>query len=329
MREALHYTQHDKGITCSLCPKSCIISEGQTGFCRVRQHTGGKLYSLNYAQATAQALDPIEKKPLYHFYPGSYILSLGTWGCNFACKFCQNWHIAQDNPSVTNLEPQAAVALASHLIGQGNIGIAYTYSEPSVWYEYILDTASLVQAAGLKNVLVTNGFINQQPLQELLPHIDAMNIDVKAFNNDFYKKVCAGELEHVKQTVKLAAQHCHVEITTLVVPGLNDSESEIAGLAEWLAGISPDIPLHLSRYFPNYKMDAPPTPVSTLERAYKIASKALNYVYIGNTGGEGSDTYCPDCGYKVIDRLGGYSRLNQKNCPQCGNSISITGEVQF
>ncbi|SMC97465.1 AmmeMemoRadiSam system radical SAM enzyme [Sporomusa malonica] len=329
MREALHYRQQGKAAACSLCPKNCIISEGQTGFCRVRQNTGGKLYSLNYAQATAQALDPIEKKPLYHFYPGSYILSLGTWGCNFACQFCQNWHIAQEKPPVTTLEPQAAAALASQLVGQGNIGIAYTYSEPSVWYEYILDTASLVQAAGLKNVLVSNGFINQQPLTELLPYIDAMNIDVKAFNKDFYEKVCAGQLEHVKQTVEQAAKHCHVEVTTLVVPGLNDSEAEIAGLAEWLAGINPDIPLHFSRYFPNYKMDAPPTPVSTLHLAYKIARQSLNYVYIGNVGGDGANTYCPECGYKVIDRLGRYSKLNQKNCPQCGSSITITGEVKF
>ncbi|MDF2876706.1 MAG: AmmeMemoRadiSam system radical enzyme [Sporomusa sp.] len=329
MREALHYTPHDKGIACSLCPKNCFINEGQTGFCRVRQNTGGRLYSLNYAQATAQALDPIEKKPLYHFYPGSYILSLGTWGCNFACRFCQNWHIAHANPQVTALEPQAAAALANHLLGQGNIGIAYTYSEPTVWYEYILDTASLIRASGLQNVLVTNGFINPKPLQELLPYIDAINIDVKAFNNDFYQKVCAGRLDQVKETVKLAAQQCHIEITTLIVPGLNDSDAEIADMAEWLADISPDIPLHLSRYFPNYKMDAPPTPVSTLEQAGKIACQALNYVYLGNTGGEGSATYCPECCYKVIDRLKRNSRLNKKNCPRCGSSISITGEVKF
>ncbi|MBP2664015.1 MAG: AmmeMemoRadiSam system radical enzyme [Firmicutes bacterium] len=331
MREALHYEQQGQVALCQLCPKKCTITEGRTGFCRVRQNTGGKLYSINYAQATAQALDPIEKKPLYHFYPGSAILSLGTWGCNFACQFCQNWQIAQAQPHTTLLEPQAAAALASQLVIQGNIGIAYTYSEPSVWYEYILDTAKLIQAAGLTNILVSNGFINEQPLQELLPYIGAMNIDVKAFTNEFYQKVCAGELAHVKRTVEQAARQCHVEITTLIIPGLNDSVAEIASLAKWLAGISADIPLHLSRYFPNHKMDAPPTPVKTLEAAYETAREYLNYVYLGNVGGNATNTYCPQCGHKVIDRLSGYSQLAGpgKNCPQCGRSIPIKGEIRL
>lgn len=185
---------------------------------------------------------------------------------------------------------------------------------------------------------MSNGFINEAPLEHTGPPlIDAMNIDVKAFNDDFYQKVCAGRLAHVKRTVEQAAARCHVEITTLLVPGLNDSESELAGLAEWLAGISPDIPLHFSRYFPNYKMDAPPTPVSTLQLASKTARQYLNYVYIGNVGGDGMNTYCPECGYKVIDRAGGYSRLteepdetgNTKNCPQCGRKIYIIGSVRF
>lgn len=331
MREALYYEQQGQVARCHLCPKNCMINEGQAGFCRVRHNTGGKLYSLNYAQATAQALDPIEKKPLYHFYPGSTILSLGTWGCNFACRFCQNWHIAQAQPQATLLEPEKAAALASQLVSQGNIGIAYTYSEPSVWYEYILDTARLIQAAGLSNVLVSNGFINEQPLQELLPYIAAMNIDVKAFNEQFYQKVCAGKLADVKRTVEQAAQQCHVEITTLIVPGHNDSIEEIASLAKWLASISKDIPLHLSRYFPNYKMAAPPTPVSILESGEAAARKYLNYVYLGNVGGDGTSTYCPECGYKVIDRQRGYSRLTDpgKNCPQCGQSVPIRGEIRL
>lgn len=336
MHEALYYEPQGQAVVCRLCPKGCTIAEGRTGFCRARTNTGGKLYSLNYAQTTAQALDPIEKKPLYHFYPGSTILSLGTWGCNFACKFCQNWHIAQEQPQTGSLEPQEAANLATQLTGRGNIGIAYTYSEPSVWYEYILDTARLVQAAGLKNVLVSNGFINEQPLAELLPFIDAMNIDVKAYSDNFYQKVCAGQLEQVKRTVEQAAKHCHVEITTLVVPGLNDSERELSALAEWLASINADIPLHFSRYFPNYKMDAPPTPVSTLTMAYNTARKYLHYVYIGNIGGEFNNTYCPECGYKIIDRLNGYSYLAEdaengagKNCPQCGRSIYIIGKVNF
>lgn len=331
MREALHYEQQGQVVACKLCPKHCIITEGQTGFCRVRRNTGGKLYNINYAQATAQALDPIEKKPLYHFHPGSTILSLGTWGCNFACQFCQNWHIAQAQPQFTLLEPQAAAALASQLVSQGNIGIAYTYSEPSVWYEYILDTARLVQAAGLSNILISNGFINEQPLQELLPYIAAMNIDVKAFTNEFYQKVCAGELTHVKRTVEQAAQQCHVEITTLIIPELNDSVEEIASLAKWLSGISADIPLHLSRYFPNHKMEVPPTSVRTLEAVASAAREYLNYVYLGNVGGNGTNTFCPQCSCKVIDRLSGYSRLTDpgKKCPQCGHSIPIKGEIRL
>lgn len=329
MREALYYAPHDNDVICSLCPRGCSISEGQAGFCRVRANRGGKLYSLNYAETTAQALDPIEKKPLYHFYPGSRILSLGTWGCNFSCRFCQNWSIAHGEPSVVHLTPSAAAALAVRLAGSGNIGIAYTYSEPSVWYEYILDTAALVQTAGLKNVLVSNGFINRQPLQQLLPYIDAMNIDVKAFNEDFYQQICGGRLKSVKQTVEQAAKQCHIEITTLIIPGLNDSEADIAALAEWLAGINVDIPLHLSRYFPNYQLAVPPTPVSTLERAALVARQSLNYVYIGNTGGEGLNTKCPQCGYTVIDRLRVISSLNNKSCPCCGCNIAIAGEVNL
>lgn len=331
MREALYYEQQGQAAHCSLCPKKCVINEGKSGFCRVRKNISGKLYSINYAEATAQALDPIEKKPLYHFYPGSTILSLGTWGCNFSCQFCQNWQIAQEQPQTILLTPEEAVDLARRFAHQGNIGIAYTYSEPSVWYEYILDTAQLVQEAGLVNVLVSNGFINEQPLKELLPYIAAMNIDVKAFTDEFYQTMCAGRLIDVKRTVEQAAQQCHVEITTLVIPGLNDSSEEIANLAKWLSGISKDIPLHLSRYFPNYKLNAPPTPFSTLEAAYQAARQYLNYVYIGNVGGQSNNTYCPQCDYTVIDRLKGYSRLSnqEKNCPQCGHKIPIIGDIML
>lgn len=335
MHEALHYQQHGQALSCHLCPKNCIIAEGRTGFCRVRQNTGGKLYSLNYAQVTSRGLDSIEKKPLYHFYPGSRILSLGTWGCNFACQFCQNWQIAHAQPPAAVLKPEVALDLAREFVSQGNIGIAYTYSEPSVWYEYTLETARLVKAAGLNNVLVTNGFIQDQPLAELLPFIAAMNIDVKAFTHEFYQQICSGQLEQVKRTVEQAARQCHIEITTLLVPGLNDTEDEITALAEWLAGINADIPLHFSRYFPNYRMNIPPTPLNTLEMAYQTARKYLNYVYIGNVGGDGMNTYCPQCGFKVIDRLGGYSFLTGQNegtakkCPQCRSRIAITGDIRF
>jgi len=328
MREALYYQPHTAGVICSLCPKGCVIGEGRTGFCRVRRNIGGKLYTENYAACSSYALDPIEKKPLYHFYPGSYILSVGTWGCNFACKFCQNWQIAQADPEVVELLPDRLVNLAKEQ-GPRNIGIAFTYSEPSVWYEYILDTAQASSTAGLKNVLVTNGFINSEPLKQLLPYIDAMNIDIKAFNSEFYHKICAGCLDDVKRTVELAAAHCHVEITTLIVPGLNDDQTEITDLAKWLAGIREDIPLHFSRYFPNYQMDKPPTPLATMKMAYETARQYLQYVYLGNVSGvDGSNTHCPVCNELVIDRQHMKSHLlPNKKCPQCGSIISIIGEA--
>ncbi|MCE5287495.1 MAG: AmmeMemoRadiSam system radical SAM enzyme [Pelosinus sp.] len=282
MRQALYYKQHGDKVVCGLCPRECSIGEGQAGFCRVRQNKNNILYTMNYARCAAIALDPIEKKPLYHFYPGSLILSLGTWGCNFTCQFCQNWHLAQAQPETTELLPSQAVKEALKLKESGNIGLAYTYSEPSVWYEYIFDTAALAKAAGLKNVLVTNGYINEEPLYKLLPYIDAMNIDVKAFQNDFYREYCAGQLSAVKRTVELAARHCHVEITTLIIPGLNETSAEIGQLAKWLASIDPAMPLHLSRYFPQYKMNIPATSKETLIRAQEAAQKYLKYVYLGN-----------------------------------------------
>lgn len=330
MREAMHYELHEQGVICTLCPKGCIIQEGRSGFCRVRTNMGNKLYAENYAGCSSCALDAIEKKPLYHFYPGSSILSLGTWGCNFSCTFCQNWQIAQQRPDITELLPAKAVEIAKQYKEKGNIGIAYTYSEPGVWYEYVLETAKLAHEAGLKNVLVTNGFINPKPLHELLPYIDAMNIDVKAFHKDFYQTVCAGGLEAVKETVELAVRTCHVEITTLLIPGMNDNEKEISNMAEWLAKLNPNIPLHFSRYFPNYKMQAPPTPRIIMDTAKKLAEQYLNYVYLGNLSGTECNTYCPQCDQLVIDRITLQNYLQDKNrCPQCGHIINIIGEVKF
>jgi pyruvate formate lyase activating enzyme len=329
MREALWYGPHERGVACRLCPKECVIGEGLTGFCRARRNVGGKLYAANYAACSSYALDPIEKKPLYHFYPGSYIFSLGTWGCNLACRFCQNWQIAQDEPDTVAMAPTAAVEAAAGA-GRRNIGIAYTYSEPTVWYEFVLDTARVAKERGLKNVLVTNGFINPEPLAALLPHIDALNIDVKAFNDKFYREICAGRLAEVKRTVEQAAASAHVEVTCLVVPGLNDDAAELEALAAWLAGVGKDIPLHFSRYFPNYKLDAPPTPVATLERAYETARRHLRYVYVGNVGTLGVNTHCPACGLMVIDRLRRQSNLTaEKKCPRCGDGIAIVGDVGF
>lgn len=328
MREAMYYTKQDNGLLCLLCPKRCVIKEGMTGFCRVRRNRGDKLYTENYGFCSSYAIDPIEKKPLYHFYPGRYIFSVGTWGCNFACRFCQNWQIAQQEPDLQPLSPERAVEAAKGLAH--NIGIAYTYSEPGVWFEYVLETAGLAKKQGLKNVMVTNGFINAEPLRELLPVMDAFNIDVKAFTEEFYRDVCAGTLGDVKRTVELAAAHSHVEVTTLLIPGLNDKESEISALARWLSGISPDIPLHLSRYFPNYKLDRPATSETILKMAYKEARRFMHYVYIGNVADERVNTYCFTCGELLIDRLRRENRLTpDKHCPKCGSKLPIAGNVDF
>jgi pyruvate formate lyase activating enzyme len=328
MREAQYYEPHEQGVKCRLCPKECIISEGKAGFCRVRHNQAGKLLVENYGAWSSYALDPIEKKPLYHFFPGSYIFSIGTWGCNFACKFCQNWQIAQRQPETVEMSPARAVEAAARL--ERSIGIAYTYSEPSVWFEYVLDTAKAAHQQGLKNVLVTNGSINPKPLSELLPHIDALNIDVKAFNQQFYRDICAGSLEHVKQTVEITAKEAHVEVTCLVVPGLNDSRDEIEAMVKWLARMDTKTPLHFSRYFPNYKLAAPATPLATLNMAYEIAKEYLDYVYIGNVGTEGINTLCPECGFVVIDRHRSIAHLGADNkCPQCGFKIYITGDVLY
>jgi len=321
----------DDKVQCLLCPQKCVIAPGRNGFCRVRQNEDGKLYTLNYGKCSSYGLDPIEKKPLYHFYPGSYIFSVGTFGCNLRCGFCQNWTIAHGDPATAEVSPAGLVetAAAEHH-GHKSVGIAYTYSEPFMWYEFVYDTAKVARAAGLKNILVTNGFINPEPLDEILPYIDAMNIDVKGFSDRYYNETCVGELHPVLRTVETASRRCHVEITTLLVTGLNDADDEISQLAEWLAGVDREIPLHLSRYFPDYKMDLPATPVSTMERAREIARRKLSYVYLGNVpDSEGSNTYCPKCGELLMGR-GGYRTQNaglseENRCRACGNKISIVG----
>lgn len=329
MREARHYQTHQRGVVCGLCPKNCVIPEGRTGFCRVRKNVGGKLYTLNYGACSSYALDPVEKKPLYHFHPGATIFSIGTWGCNFVCRFCQNWEIAQADPATRDFLPETVADLAAQQ-GPDCVGVAYTYSEPTVWFEYVLDTARAVRARGLANVLVTNGFINPAPLAELLPLIDAMNIDVKGFTPAYYRTMCAGELSQVQRTVEQAASRCHVEITTLLVPGLNDTPQEIETLSRWLASLSPDIPLHFSRYFPQYKLDLPPTPLATLQQAREIAREHLHYVYIGNVAGKGVHTYCYQCGALLLDRLRRTSRLTPDlTCPVCGAAIRIIGTIHY
>lgn len=334
MHKALYYESRDDGkVRCGLCPHRCVIAAGRAGICRVRENTDGALYTLNYGKITAYGMDPIEKKPLYHFYPGHNIFSIGTFGCNLHCRFCQNWEIAQGDPRTVTLTSRQVVDLA--LTKHDNIGIAYTYSEPTVWYEYVYDTAVMARGVGLKNVLVTNGFIEREPFSDLLPYVDAVNIDVKSFTDDFYRKVCSARRDPVLRAVELAAQHCHVELTILLVTGLNDKPEEIAALRDWIASVDPAIPLHISRFRPQYKMlDRPPTPVETMHRAYEIAREKLSHVYQGNIrADETGHTFCPQCGTRVVDRTGFAVRhLNldaENRCAGCGSGLNITGRARL
>lgn len=275
-------------VLCDVCPKFCKLREGQIGFCRARSNIGGKIVPINYGQATSLALDPIEKKPLMCFCPGTYILSYGSYGCNLRCPYCQNASISMagpDNCPHRLITPEGLTDLAVDLSKQepGNIGVAFTYNEPTVCFEFIRDTSKLLHEAGLKSVVVTNGGLVRKYADELLPHVDALNIDLKGFSDEFYRYV-KGEFDTVKEFIKAAVEHkCHVELTTLAIPTKNDDPEEMEREAEWIASISPDIPLHLSRFFPRYKVDdLPPTPAETIYRLKDIAQKKLKYVYTGN-----------------------------------------------
>ena len=270
---------------CELCFHHCALNEGQTGLCRARACQDGKIVCLNYGKLTSLALDPIEKKPLRRFHPGSLILSVGSFGCNLRCPFCQNHEISMAGDSgihTVEVSPEQLAAKATELVPQGNIGVAYTYNEPLIGYEYVQGCASLVHEQGMVNVLVTNGTVEEEPWRALLPLVDAANIDLKGFTPAWYRRL-GGDLETVKRSIALAAERCHVEVTTLLIPGENDSEEEIRELARWLASISPEIPLHLSRFFPRYRMlDSPPTPVEQVYRLAEAARRYLSHVYTGN-----------------------------------------------
>ena len=270
---------------CDICPHRCNIEEGHTGFCHARTNHDGQIVADNYGMITSIALDPIEKKPLYRFFPGSRVLSVGSYGCNLRCPFCQNHEISMCERTQANtisMQPEALVERAVKLISQRNIGIAFTYNEPLIGYEFVRDCAQLAHQHGLKIVVVTNGYINEKPLAELLPHIDAMNIDLKGFTDEFYRRL-SGRLEPVKRAIEIAAGSCHVEVTTLIVPGENDSPEEIQSLSAWLAGVSPDIPLHISRFFPRYEMaDRDATDVDHVYALAEIAREKLHFVYEGN-----------------------------------------------
>ena len=325
MHEARYYAaQPDQTILCQLCPQECRITSGKAGFCKVRQHRDGQLLATNYGQVASIALDPIEKKPLYHYFPGHTILSVGTIGCNLACRFCQNWHISREAAPTEALTPEELrdLSIRAHR-EHGSIGLAYTYSEPGVWFEFLTAVMPLIREAGLKNVLVTNGFLQPEPWQELLQWTDAANIDLKGFSTDFYCKICSGKLDPVLENIRAAVQRIHVELTTLIIPGENDQPSQIREMAQWIAALDPKIPLHLSRYYPNYQMTAAPTPLETMEEAYRIAKEYLQYVYLGNMG-KTNDTFCPECGAIWVERSGYHTKVKpDETCPKCGGKIDL------
>ena len=271
-------------IECTICPHRCGLEAGQTGFCGARKNIDGKVSCESYGKTATIALDAIEKKPFRKFHPGTFILSTGSYGCNLRCPYCQNHKISlpEGAPDVFDVPPEALIKKALSLKENGNIGIAYTYNEPLIGYEYVMDCAKLAHENGLLNILVTNGYINEEPLTELLPYIDAMNIDLKSFRDDFYENI-GGDLATVMNTISIAAKKTHLEVTTLIIPGENDGPGEMLALSQWLSKIDYEIPLHISRFFPRHKYaDKAPTPFETINSLAIVARKFLPNVYVGN-----------------------------------------------
>jgi len=331
VKEALYYTRLSGHRTeCTLCPHNCIIQEDNRGICGVRINMGGTLFSESYGRPVAINSDPVEKKPLYHFYPGNQILSIGTLGCNLKCGFCQNHEISQSLSENQFPETERSLGEIIQLaeIKQKNIGLAYTYNEPIVFYEYMTDLAFEMHKKGKKNVMVSNGFINPEPLSELLNLIDAFNIDLKAFDNEFYKNYTKSNLEPVLNTIKTIYESGkHLELTFLVIPGLNDGPEIFEKMIEWIVNETDNkTVLHISRYFPRYRMNHPPTPLKTIEGLIHQAKMKLDFVYSGNTVEDfSSDTYCPVCKSLLLKRSGYYTENmgldNHGNCLKCNEKV--------
>ncbi len=329
-REAMYWEPLEDGaVRCALCPRRCVVPEGGRGFCGVRENRGGTYYTLTYGNPCAVHVDPIEKKPFYHYLPTTTAFSIAVAGCNLDCRFCQNWHISQSRPEQTfnyELAPEHLVELAAR---SGSASIAYTYSEPTIFYEYMLDCARAAHQRGLRNVYHSNGFIEEEPLRELCRYLDAANIDLKGFSEEYYREMTGGSLAPVLRSLEvLSDERIHLELTTLIVPGGNDDPEELRAMCAWIRDhLGPDVPLHLSRFHPQYQLtDVAPTPVETLELARRIASEeGLRYVYIGNVPGhEANSTYCPSCGELLIHRIG-YAvdvlGMSDGACSSCGAAV--------
>jgi pyruvate formate lyase activating enzyme len=326
MKEAIFYEAlEDKKTRCNLCFHHCTLKPGETGICLGRKNVEGKLIAINYGWTTSLGMDPIEKKPLYHFFPGNEILSIAPNGCNLRCPFCQNAEISQHKIPTREITPQDLVELCGEY---SSIGVAYTYSEPLIWYEFLMDAGTALKKAGYLNILVTNGIIEEEPLEKLLPLVDAMNIDLKSIRGEFYRNVVKGDLKSVLRTIAMAHRSCHIELTNLLITGVNDSDEDIQDLIDWVHDLDPQIPLHFSRYFPHYKMHNAPTPQERLEYAYAKAKEKLHYVYVGNISIPGTNnTTCPRCGNLLIERDFFYvtriTGLEGRKCGNCGNPINV------
>ncbi|MBN2219203.1 MAG: AmmeMemoRadiSam system radical SAM enzyme [Kosmotogaceae bacterium] len=329
MKPAVYFDEYgeDKVLQCLLCPLHCIIKPDQVGFCGVRKNVDGMLYSLNYGQLTSIAVDPIEKKPLYHLFPGEKILSIGSWGCNLRCNFCQNWEISKQRPkAVKRVMPQQLIQIA---LERESRGIAFTYNEPIVSFEFILDTSRAAAKEGIYSVLVTNGVIDEEPMDLLSQSVRGMNIDLKGWNDEFYVKDIGTEKRFVLRSIEIAKKAgTHIELTTLIIPGKNDSPEEMREEAKWISELSKDIPLHINRYFPNYKSTIPPTSPDSLIQLAEVAKEYLRYVYVGNIDLPGlSDTMCPYCGNLLIERRGMRSSVvgidEKGRCNKCQKEIPV------
>jgi len=334
MREAMLYERikdKDGEVHCYLCSHHCRIKPNEFGTCGMRQNLDGTLYTHAYGEVIAANADPVEKKPLYHFLPGSRSFSLATMGCNFQCEFCQNWQISQANRRSGDrirgieLSPEKIVEAAK---SKSCRSIAYTYTEPTVFFEYAYDTARLAKAEGIASVFITNGFMTRDAFETIQPYLDACNVDLKAFDKDFYKNICHGRLQPVLDTIRtLKDLGIWLEVTTLIVPGSNDSEAEIKGIADFLAGIDTNIPWHISRFHPDYKYSGlDPTALSVMKTAYELGKAAgLKHIYLGNVPGESVDTYCPGCNRLLIKRgaAGASVDLSEDGrCPECGEPLA-------
>ncbi len=331
-KEAMLYeVEEGNRVRCNLCSHRCRIADTKFGICNVRGNRGGVLYTHSYGRTVAAHIDPIEKKPLFHFLPGTSSFSIGTAGCNLKCTYCQNWQISQisegQGPDIPGYElaPEDVVAKAL----EGNCrSVAYTYTEPTIFFEYAYDTAGLARKKGLYNIFITNGYMTPEALKTIRPYLDTCNVDLKSFREDFYKKICHARLEPVLQSIRLMKElGLWVEVTTLVIPDENDSDEELAQIAGFIAGIDPGIPWHISRFYPAYRFTGLETPLETLERAYDIGKKGgLEFVYIGNVPGGGSEnTICPHCQETLIRRQGFFvqeNRIRDSRCPACGTKIA-------